>query len=169
MNGCRYVSLMKKRLTAAFDITVPPNDELATCDLWAVHNRSSQKYFLSRSIELYTVNNDEYVGLRVFAEKINEADMLAFLDQFKRLISAHQADEKHMSSIYTAALISEKAVNPALVNKLKKIRHHKDYWFTLRGWADLAVILVDLPNRKIYSNPFGRKVVNNYVFPDENV
>ena len=63
MNTSEYLTLMRDRLTAAFDFKEPPQGLNPQPALWAVHNRTSEKYFLSKSISLYTVNNDEYVGL----------------------------------------------------------------------------------------------------------
>ena len=77
---------MRDRLTAAFDFKEPPQGLNPQPALWAVHNRTSEKYFLSKSISLYTVNNDEYVGLYGCTDKIKETDIEAVFEQFKRLI-----------------------------------------------------------------------------------
>ena len=159
MNTSEYLTLMRERLTAAFDFKEPPQGLNPQPALWAVHNRTSEKYFLSKSISLYTVNNDEYVGLYGCTDKIKETDIEAVFEQFKRLISELPTDEKHMSSIFTAALISEEEID---------LKFHKDFWFSLRGWADLAFILVDLKNEKIYSNSFGKRTVRNFEFPKKS-
>ena len=150
MNTSEYLTLMRERLTAAFDFKEPPQGLNPQPALWAVHNRTSEKYFLSKSISLYTVNNDEYVGLYGCTDKIKETDIEAVFEQFKRLISELPTDEKHMSSSFTAK------------------KFHKDFWFSLRGWADLAFILVDLKNEKIYSNSFGKRTVRNFGFPKKS-
>ena len=100
MNTSEYLTLMRERLTAAFDFKEPPQGLNPQPALWAVHNRTSEKYFLSKSISLYTVNNDEYVGLYGCTDKIKETDIEAVFEQFKRLISELPTDEKHMSSIF---------------------------------------------------------------------
>lgn len=163
MNASEYVSLMEQRLTASFDFKQPPSDELSSLAVWAEHNRTSQKYFLAKSVSLYTINNDEYVGLEVFPDGIREEDIQTCLNRFKRLIDRLPADESHMSSIFTAALISEKEIPVEVIGKLEKTKYHKDFWFTLRGWADLAIILIDLSKGEIYSNPFGKKIKKNFV------
>ena len=143
MNTSEYLTLMRDRLTAAFDFKEPPQGLNPQPALWAVHNRTSEKYFLSKSISLYTVNNDEYVGLYGCTDKIKETDIEAVFEQFKRLISELPTDEKHMSSIFTAALISEEEIDLKIVETASAKKFHKDFWFSLRGWADLAFILVD--------------------------
>ena len=86
---------MRNRLTAAFDFKETPQGLNPQPALWAVHNRTSEKYFLSKSISLYTVNNDEYVGLYGCTDKIKKTDIEAVFEQFKRLISELPTDEKH--------------------------------------------------------------------------
>lgn len=167
MNTSEYLSLMRERLTAAFDFRDSPEGLSKKPDLWAVHNRTSEKYFLSKSISLYTVNNDEYVGLYGCKDKIKEADIDLVFDQFKRLIKELPTDEKHMSSIFTAALISEHEIDPKVIEAASVKKFHKDFRFTLRGWADFALILVDLSSGKIYSNAFGKKMMKNYALPKE--
>ena len=103
---------MRYRLTADLDFKETPQGLNPQPALWAVHNRTSEKYFLSKSISLYTVNNDEYVGLYGCTDKIKKTDIEAVFEQFKRLISELPTDEKHMSSIFTAALISEEEIDP---------------------------------------------------------
>lgn len=67
-----------------------------------------------------------------------------------------------MSSIFTAALISEKEISAEVIRKLEKTKYHRDFWFTLRGWADLAIILIDLSKEK-FTQPFGKKIKKNFV------
>ena len=114
------------------------------------------------------MNNDEYVGLYGCTDKIKETDIEAVFEQFKRLISELPTDEKHMSSIFTAALISEEEIDPKIVETASAKKFHKDFWFSLHGWADLAFILVDLKNEKIYSNSFGKRTVRNFGFPKKS-
>ena len=149
MNTSEYLTLMRDRLTAAFDFKEPPQGLNPQPALWAVHNRTSEKYFLSKSISLYTVNNDEYVGLYGCTDKIKETDIEAVFEQFKRLISEEEIDLK-------------------IVETASAKKFHKDFWFSLRGWADLAFILVDLKNEKIYSNSFGKRTVRNFGFPKKS-
>lgn len=169
MNTSEYLTLMRDRLTAAFDFKEPPQGLNPQPALWAVHNQNFRKVTSSQKcISLYTVNNDEYVGLYGCTDKIKETDIEAVFEQFKRLISELPTDEKHMSSIFTAALISKEEIDLKIVETASAKKFHKDFWFSLRGWADLAFILVDLKNEKIYSNSFGKRTVRNFGFPKKS-
>lgn len=167
MDATEYLAMMRGRLTAAFDFKDAPSELVPAPSVWAVHNRSSEKYFLSKSISLYTVNNDEYVGLYDCRNPLSPTDIKTVLDQFKRLVTTLPTDEKHMSSIFTAAFISEKEISQEVIGAVAGIKFHKDFWFTLRGWADLAVILVDLTNGNIYSNGFGKRMMRNFALPSQ--
>lgn len=117
MNTSEYLTLMRNRLTAAFDFKETHQGLNPQPALWAVHNRTSEKYFLSKSISLYTVNNDEYVGLYGCTDKIKKTDIEAVFEQFKRLISELPTDEKHMSSIFTAALFPRRKLTLRLLRR----------------------------------------------------
>ena len=73
-----------------------------------------------------------------------------------------------MSSIFTASLISEEEIDRKIVETASAKKIHKDFWFSLRVRADLAFILVDLKNEKIYSNSFGKRTVRNFGFPKKS-
>lgn len=167
MDASEYLSLMRERLTTAFDFREAPAELVPAPSVWAVHNRSSEKYFLSKSISLYTVNNDEYVALYDCRNSLTPADITTVLSRFKKLVSALPTDEKHMSSIFTAAFISEAEIDAKVIEAASGIKFHKDFWFTLRGWADIAVILVDLSNGNIYSNGFGKRMKRNFELPSQ--
>ena len=167
MDANEYVTMMKGRLTASFDFAKPPKELAFPLSLWAVHNRKSEKYFLSKSISLYSYKNDEYVGLHICPVALTPETLESCKNQFKRLIDNLPVDEQHMSSIVTSALISAEPVSDAVVSALANVKYHKDFRFTLRGWCDLAVIVVDLPNEKVYSNPFGQKIAKNFVFKNK--
>ncbi len=164
MNADEYVEMMKERLTASFDFAEPPKELMFPLQVWAVHNRKSEKYFLSKSISLYSYKNDEYVGLHVCPVRLTPQALQSCKDQFKRLIDTLPVDDQHMSSIVTSALISAEPVGESVVNELARLKYHKDFRFTLRGWCDLAMIVVDLANEKVYSNSFGQKIAKNFAF-----
>ena len=68
----------------------------------------------------------------------------------------------------TSKPFSNSSKDLKIVETASAKKFHKDFWFSLRGWADLAFILVDLKNEKIYSNSFGKRTVRNFGFPKKS-
>ena len=86
------------------------------------------------------------------------ADMASPYLQFtKDAMAALKTTTEHMSSVYALVLICEQGVEEKAIADLQKLRQHKDYCFTLKGWSDLALYLVDIPAQKLYCNKAGVK------------
>lgn len=161
-----YFSLMKNRLKNAFDFQSAPGSLGLPIEVWAVHNRKSEKYFLSKKVSLYSFKNDEYVGLVRCSEGLSMPFLEKAVDEFKKLINSLPVDEEHMSSIFTLAFVCPGSIGTEQIAYLSKIKYHKDYMFTFRGWSDLAVIAVDLQDNCVYSNGFGKKLEKNFKISD---
>ena len=69
-----------------------------------------------------------------------------------------------MSSIYALVLICEEGIEEKALADLQKLRQHKDYCFTLKGWSDLALYIVDIPAQRLYCNKAGAKEKALYEF-----
>ncbi len=137
MDSHQYKEILKNRLRSSFDILEPPKPLTNYSDLWAVHNRLNEKYFLSKKISLYSMNNDEYVSLKLVSNQLT-------------------------AEFFNLVLLTESGVEDKALNNLSKHKFHKDFCFTLKGWADLAVFVVDLKDQKVFSNPKGSNSTANF-------
>lgn len=162
MNADKYIETMRNRLISAFDLKDKPADLNLPIKVWAEHNRLSEKYFLAKKISLYAFQNDEYVGLIDCPNGISREEIEKYVGESKRYISTLKKNEEHMSSVYTLAFISSKPITQDVADFVKKTKFHKDFLFTLRGWADLALLAVDLQNMEIYANRQGKKSMQFY-------
>ncbi len=167
MDPREYKELMKMRLLSAFDVREAPKSLGIEPDLWAVHNRSTDKYIFSKKVTLYSMKNDEYVCLVRLSEPLTAELLEKYRKSAADWISAMEVDEDHMSSLFTLALICDAEPSEDVKRALKKVKFHKDFKFMLRGWADLAVMVVDLKNDQVYSNPKGKKTAQNFLIPDK--
>lgn len=169
MDAHEYKEIMKVKLTAAFDFPEPPDELKFPCDLWAAHHRSSEKYFLSKKVSLYTMDHNEYVCLHIVAGALTKEMLLQCREQFADLIGGMQVDENHMSSLFTVALICTEEPDENALATLQKLKFHKDFRFTLRGWADLAVVVIDLKHNRVYSNSKGKANKHNFEYALESL
>ncbi len=162
MDSHQYKEILKNRLRSSFDILEPPKPLTNYSDLWAVHNRLNEKYFLSKKISLYSMNNDEYVSLKLVSNQRTAEFLEECQKAFSDYISSMRVAEGHMSSLFNLVLLTEAGVEDKALNNLSKHKFHKDFCFTLKGWADLAVFVVDLKDQKVFSNPKGSNSTANF-------
>ncbi len=159
-----YKEMMKDRLFSSFDFVTPPDNLGFEPDVWAVYHRKSEKYFISRKIPLYSMNNDEYVCLVIIPDSLTVDALRKFRECAENWLFTLEVDEEHMSSLFTLALICSGLPSKDVLRELKKSRFHVDFKYALRGWADLAIMVVDVANQDVYSNPRGRQNIRNFRF-----
>ena len=68
-----------------------------------------------------------------------------------------------MSTFLTGVMVSEKGFSQEVIQNAQKFKYSKDFLFTLKGWCDIRLILVDLERNEIITNKKGREVKKNYV------
>lgn len=162
MDSHQYTEVLKDRLRSSFNIVEPPEELRDYSDLWAVHNRLSEKYFLSKKISLYSMNNDEYVSLKPVSNQLTAEFLKECQKAFSDFIASMRVAEGHMSSLFNLVILAESGIQEQALKDLSKHKFHKDFCFTFKGWADLAVFVVDLKEQKVFSNPKGRNNKANF-------
>ena len=70
----------------------------------------------------------------------------------------------HMNSNFVLVLICNHLQKKDLITLIQQTKYPTDYAFTLKGWSDLGLILVDLEQKQIYTNKFAEKMRNNFDF-----
>ena len=90
--------------------------------------------------------------------------VLPYLDHLKKQMQELQTTTEHMSSLFAMLFICEHGIDAATLAELEKTKYHKDYCFTLKGWSDLAIYVVDLKKEKLYCNKAGRKTAGYFDF-----
>lgn len=152
-----YVEKIKERLTAYFDFETVPTLLKDKASVFAHFVQTDEKYFLSRRMNLYTVNAHQYVAMGTF-ETVTSEDLQSVFSSMQALIEQTGGVENTMSTDYTFALVSERPIDSASVQAvLDAMSYHKSFAFGWRGWADLALIVVDVTNQQVLTNHYGRK------------
>ncbi|MBT9166468.1 MAG: hypothetical protein DDT25_01153 [Chloroflexi bacterium] len=159
-----YLKMLRARYEAYFD-TSPDYSILGrTVDLYARCHVRNEKFFLSRKATLGAWETSEYclveghpVGLG--AAKVR--DFAAFLVRAAdELVKPH---EEHMSSIVSGILVSERGFEPEAIRIGTGFKHERSFWFGLRGWCSVCLLLVDLSTGQVYASPKGKEVMRIYL------
>lgn len=75
----------------------------------------------------------------------------------------------HQYTWLTVVLLSEKAPGADVIEAVKKARFTRFYRFYLRGYSEGRVLLVDLENRRLYTNRAGRGLKKLYQLAFDNI
>lgn len=163
MNAKDYISIIEKRLSPFFDFKKPDNEEnYLPLQLLGELNETSERYLLVRKFNIYTINNDEYLFVQSFNEHITQNVIETYTTWIENKMQSLKPRKNHMTSSYLLVLVSEYPISDELKQYISMYKYHKDYFFTLKGWSDLALIVVDLPNYKLLTNKFGAKTAKNF-------
>ena len=163
MDGNTYLKLLERRLERYFDKKALVQDELLF-SLVAELNASDEGYFLVRSIKTYSVQHNEYLFVKHFPAEMTKEELQPYLELLRQRMQQLKTTTEHMSSLFALVLICEQSMGEVLKQELSKYKYHKDYCFSLKGWSDLAVYVVDIPKQEVTYNKAGRKTKQYFEF-----
>ena len=186
MTSGDYLDKILDRMTSTHNITRNFTADGRTFAAYALYEASSEKYVLSRKANLWKVSESEHVLFMTLPENADPgadpgadsdadpganpgASPEALFEEAGRLISDYmepvlsRGNEKyppkdHMRTFLTAVLVLERSPSPELVKKVRKFRFDRSYLFSLRGFSQGRVIVVDLPHKKVYTSPAAKDV-----------
>lgn len=164
MDEQSYLELLQQRLTHYFDLRTPPPPFLLAAELRA----ADEGYFLVPKLKTYSVQHNEYLYLQSFTQPLTPEAAQPYLDFCRARMQELQTTTEHMSSLFLLLLLCPNGVTEAARQQLTQLRLHKDYCFTLKGWSDLGVIIVDLARQSISYNKAAVKSVELFAFPDSS-
>lgn len=186
MTSGDYLDKILDRMTSTHNITRNFTADGRTFAAYALYEASSEKYVLSRKANLWKVSESEHVLFMTLPENADpgadseadsgadssadsSADPEALFDEAGCLISDYmepvlsRCNEKyppkdHMRTFLTAVLVLERSPGPELIRKVRRYRFDKSYLFSLRGFSQGRIIVVDLPSKKVYTSPAAKDV-----------
>ena len=186
MTSGDYLDKILDRMTSTHNITRNFTADGRTFAAYALYEASSEKYVLSRKANLWKVSESEHVLFMTLPENADPgtdpgansdadsganpgASPEALFEETGRLISDYmepvlsRGNEKyppkdHMRTFLTAVLVLERFPGPELIRKVRRYRFDKSYLFSLRGFSQGRIIVVDLPSKKVYTSPAAKDV-----------
>lgn len=114
-----------------------------------------ENYYLIRSLRLFESESKEYVffaGEHILTEKrLNELDQIAWEEGLSRV----RPGEGHKSTDVTLIVLAEQ-VEDAVWKRAPKIHHYKSYWFSLHGWSQYRLAVIEVSSGQTATNRQGR-------------
>ncbi len=150
------IERLMKGLKSSYDIYMDEDDStpiVARCEFF----EHSGKYMLSRKMELWTADHEEFLYLisipHLTMELYEKWRDYVQSDGMERL----NIEPGHMSSFITPVFICDSCEEDAR-RALKKCRIFKSFQFSLNGWMDHHTALAELSTGSVDANRGGRHI-----------
>ncbi|KUO51253.1 MAG: hypothetical protein APF76_17375 [Desulfitibacter sp. BRH_c19] len=157
-----YLNRLTDLYSYYHDVKTVPNLAPFPLDIYAHFYQSNQKYFGSRNVSLWRVNNEEHCFVKYY-EKVDNLifdEMIMTLK--KAVVKLVTPNPDHMKTAITGVAITEKPPGAELVSHAKKFSYKKPYMFYLHGWSEIRFLLIDLSSKQVICNSAGKEVKKFY-------
>lgn len=158
MTSEEYLTNLRQKLARYFDFKDVPGGCPIPFALLAELHSADEGYFIVPALKTYSVKHNEFIYALPLSGDVDAELAQQAAEYIKEAIRAMKPDREHMSSIFVLLCLCECGIDDAAQKQLLALKYHKDYAFSLKGWSDLAVVVVDLPAGTVDCNKAGRKI-----------
>lgn len=164
MNRVEYADFLTTRLKSNFDLEYKQTIDNMYFDIVGKYYQRSARYLVSKNLEIYAHQNNEYIFYKDYDRMVNLEDIDGLYD----FVSSHvdkliKVDDEHMESVITILVTCEFPLDEKTKKAIKKFKFYKSFKFGFRGWVNGKIIVLD-PSAGIYfSNRYGRRIECNYI------
>ena len=152
----------------SFDITENYRINDVVYDAYGFCNITNSKYVLVEKAELWRALCYEHVFFKQ-SETVNVHDIKSFCRQTVEFIEPELVrkgkkctEKDHMYSYVTGVFICEKGLTEELIRMIRKSRFFKNYMFSIRGYCELRLLVVDLETGTVAGNAAARDLIKDY-------
>lgn len=158
-----YLSLLRQRLSASYDIETQRTVGSILYPLYARSQLRIGQYLFHRSVTYERMELNEHVLCHVQLDPVTPEQVASFVEDLKRSVDelVTRSDE-HMSSALTGVLIARAGFSPEAAHKVTKSGFTKHFRLGLQGWCFLRLLGVDLTTGHIWANRRGKEVMSAY-------
>lgn len=172
MKAAEYADYLTRRLEGSFDLEYGKTIDNMFFDITGKYFSRSARYMVSKNLEIYAQQNNEYVLFKKYDRAVDEDDIDGLYHFLKRNVDdLIDLNEEHMESVVILLVSCRFPVEESTRRRIEKFKFYKSYKFGFNGWVNGKIIVVDPTNGKYISNKFGRRVEKNYTLfePDKRL
>jgi hypothetical protein len=164
MDCSTYLDKLSQRYKSYFDVHRDYELLGEKLDIFAEFKVHSEKFFLVKSVKVFSFDNFEYCLVKCLNHEISINDLDNYSNYLINVTNKIvKPSSEHMSTFLSGIIISEKGFSQEVITKAQKFKYSKDFLFTLKGWCDVRLILVDLARNDVITNSSGKKAKGNYI------
>jgi hypothetical protein len=158
-----YLETLRGKYEAYFDIYRDYSILGRKVDLYACSHVRHEKCVIIKKATLCAFETNEYCLVEGHLAKIYAPKVQCFttflVNAAGELVKPHA---QHMSSMITGILVSEEGFAPEAIHIGRRFKHDRSFWFGLRGWYSVCLLLVDLSLGQVCASPKGKEVMKSY-------
>ncbi|MDD3239631.1 MAG: hypothetical protein PHW47_06020 [Lachnospira sp.] len=180
MNTETFFTRLEKYYQGSFDFTKPfviEGSAFSGKEYTALAEFHSHidKYVLLKKAQVWAADSHEFCLFQSYpdffcADDFNELTHLLTEYMEPQLVRKGNEDvaPDHMYTYLTLVILCEQPVSKDMISMVKHYHFTKFYKLYARGYSEARVVLVDLPNQKVYTNGAAREMKKLYkkVFND---
>lgn len=168
MSSLGYFEKILNEYQRNFDIYRDYEVNSEIVDAYGYFCSQSEKYLLVREVQLWETQAFEHVFF-IRQENLDEIKLEKFLSiipdyiEPKLIRKGEKYPEKnHMYSYITLVFLTDDMNDTQVKNRIEKYKFERSYLFSVRGYVQSRVVLVDMKNKEIITNKMGRKLRKLY-------
>lgn len=167
MDSKSYINYLYDRYCIYYNTNRNVNILNESIDIYAHFNEVYGRTLITQKdvIDMFETNELCYVK-RI--ENVDMSSITAFTEFLKKAVDEFvQPKKDHMCTYITGVLVTECPIDENITQYVKKFKHSKSYFFSLHGWSEIRLLVVDPNNKNIITNRSAKKVIKFYNFFDK--
>lgn len=170
MNIEEYLETLAARYAPYYDVERHMVISGRPLDIVARSICTTEKYFLSTSIPLYSFDTCNISLIQAFRESVT----LRHVDEFTIYIKAAvpcvvTPSPDRLSTLVNGVMVCGEGVRPDVFTAIRSFRWSKAFSFGLKGYVHLGILLVDLQGRRVVANTVGQAFRKAHLAPEWEV
>lgn len=159
----QFVNEMANQYTIQFNVYRDQKVGNIDLDFYAEYQRRDEKYLMSKSIKVWSVENQQYVFVKSQEKSVTKEDIRLFAKEIDRHIQSFVPEKReHMSTYFIGIIITNQDMEKEAIKEINKARKLRFVKFGWHGWTDRYIGVVQLKDRKVYVNSKGREFVKGF-------
>ena len=164
MNCSDYIAILKNKLTGYFDVYENYKMDNHILPIAAKSIIRNERYAFTKELVLDAYENLEYSFIDYNEANVNIITILYFINLLKSNVETIvDPNEEHMSSTINGIYITNTGFSQEAIREVENFKFRKNFFFGLRGWCDIFLVLVDLNKKEVYTNKQGKNLKDFYM------
>lgn len=168
MDQSAYLNTVLAKYAGAFDIYKDRTINGRQYDAYGFFSSLGEKYVLVKKAKLWSVKAYEHVfflGQESCTPALLE-DLMKDITEYMEPVLVRKGEKypekDHMYTYLTFALLCSESPDESAKMAVRRFRFDRGYLFSMRGHAEARLVVADLKNKEIFTNPAGKSLAKMY-------
>ncbi|MDT8859852.1 hypothetical protein N0O92_06370 [Alkalihalobacillus sp. MEB130] len=158
----KFINEMANLYTVQFNVY---RDEVIgelPLDFYAEFQRRDEKYLMSKSVKVWSVETQQYAFVR-HEENLSKEKLQKFANVLDKSIPSFvPGKQEHMSTYFLGIVITNESISHDLQKEIQRMRKIQFLKYGWHGWADRYMAVVSLKDKRVYINKKGKEFVTTF-------